>query len=77
LLADQALSRLLTNATGLSEDARLMFDEQNRASFKQVLSDLATVTQTLAARSQRLDQGMESAAQTFQSAGDFSRGPQQ
>lgn len=73
LLADQALSRLLTNATGLSEDARLMFDEQNRASFKQVLSDLATVTQTLAARSQRLDQGMESAAQTFQSLAKVSR----
>ncbi|TAJ34975.1 MAG: MCE family protein [Nitrospirae bacterium] len=73
LLADQALSRLLTNATGLSEDARLMFDEQNRASFKQVLSDLATVTQTLAARNQRLDQGMESAAQTFQSLAQVSR----
>ncbi len=73
LLADQPFSRLLSDSTGLVEDARLMLDEQNRASFKQVLRDLATVTQTLAARSQRLDQGVDNATQTFQNLAQLSR----
>jgi phospholipid/cholesterol/gamma-HCH transport system substrate-binding protein len=73
LLADQALSRLLNNSTGLVEEARLVLDEQNRASLKQALHDLATVTQTLAARNQRLEQGVDSAAQTFQNLAQVSK----
>lgn len=73
LLADKAITRLLGDSTGLIDDARLMLDEQNRASFKQVLSDLATVTQTLAARKQQLDQGANSVAQTFQSLAQLSK----
>lgn len=73
LLADQAISRLLSNSTGLVEDVRLMVNEQNRATLKQILADAATLTRTLAAQQSRLDQGVSSAAQTLDHFANISK----
>lgn len=73
LLEDQSLSRLLTNLSALAQDARGALDEENRAALKQSLSDLATVSRTLAARSERLDQGLTGAAQTAEQLAKLSR----
>ncbi len=73
LLEDQSLSRLLANLTTLAQDARGVIDQENRAALKQILSDLATVSRTLAARSGRVDQGLTGAAQTAEHLAKLSR----
>ncbi len=73
LLEDQSLSRLLANLNTLAQDARGVIDQENRAALKQILSDLATVSRTLAARSARVDQGLAGAAQTAEHLAKLSR----
>ncbi|MEW6544643.1 MAG: MlaD family protein [Nitrospirota bacterium] len=65
LLADESVSRLLNDSSGLIQDIRLVLSKENRESLRQVLNDLAVTTHALAARSQRLDEGVDSAAETF------------
>ncbi len=59
---DQASTRLITNLTSVTEDLRHVMDEQNQAALRQILGDLAKVTQTLADRRDRLSQGITSAS---------------
>lgn len=66
LLADQPLTGLLTTLNGLAEDARLLVGSENRATLGQILADLATVTHTLAAHKDRVDQGIGHAAQSME-----------
>lgn len=73
LLADQSLTKLLSSSTGLVQDSRALVDQENRAAVKQTLADLAAVTHTLAARSDRMDQAVVDAAQTFHSMLQWSR----
>jgi len=73
LLADQSLTKLLTSSTGLVQDTRALLDQENRAALKQALTDLSAVTHTLAARSDRLDQTVVDAAQTFHSMAQWNR----
>jgi phospholipid/cholesterol/gamma-HCH transport system substrate-binding protein len=49
LLADEGFPRLLVNLSALTEDARVVVDEQNRRALKRILADLANVTGILAA----------------------------
>ncbi|HSE59569.1 MAG TPA: MlaD family protein [Nitrospiraceae bacterium] len=63
LLSEQGLSQLVTSLTTLSQNAAGVVDEDNRAALKQMLRDLAEMTHTLAARSDRLDRGVVGAAQ--------------
>ncbi|WP_447974666.1 MlaD family protein [Nitrospira sp. Kam-Ns4a] len=62
LLADQGITRLLTDAEGALLDARALMDADNRAAVRQILADLSTVSHTLAARSGHLDQSVAGAA---------------
>jgi len=64
LLAEQQVPRLLTNLLELSQDARTVLSEENRVALKRILTDLGGFTQTLAARTQQVDQTMQQAAQT-------------
>ncbi len=73
LLADQALSRLLANANGLAEDARIVLDEDNRAALKQTLRDLAGVTHAVATRGKLVDQSVIHAAETMENFAKVSR----
>lgn len=66
LLADQPLTGLLTTLTSLAQDARGLVNEENRAALKQTLADLATVTHTVAAHKDRVDQGISHAAQSLE-----------
>lgn len=63
LLSDQGLAQLITSLTTLSQNAAGVVDDDNRAALKQMLKDLAELTHTLAARNDRLDRGVVSAAQ--------------
>lgn len=73
VLADQSLTKLLSSSTGLVQDTRALVDQENRTALKQTLTDLAAVTHTLAARSDRMDQTVVDAAQTFHSMAQWSR----
>lgn len=59
---DQASTRLITNLTGITEDVRHVMDDQNQAALRQILGDLAKVTESLAARRDRLNEGITSAS---------------
>ncbi len=63
---DQASTRLITNLTSVTEDLRHVIDEQNQAALRQILENLAKVTQTLAARRDRLDEGITSASHAME-----------
>lgn len=73
LLADQAVTRLLSDADGAFQDARAMMDQDNRAALRQALADLATVTRTLAARSGQVDQSLAGAAQASENLARLTR----
>lgn len=63
LLSEQGLNKLLASVTTLSQNATAVVDEENRAALRQILKDLSGLTQTLAARSAGVDQGLVSASQ--------------
>ena len=49
-----------------------LLDEDNRREFKHTLTDLATLSRTLAARSASIDSGLNNAARTLDNAARFS-----
>jgi phospholipid/cholesterol/gamma-HCH transport system substrate-binding protein len=72
LLSEDALPLLLANMNGLTQDARVVVDEQNRQALRQILADMAKVTNTLASRRADLDQMMVAgnrAIESFAGAG--------
>lgn len=64
LLADQAVTRILTDADGAFQDARSIMSADNQAALRQILADLSTLSRTLAARSGQLDQSVAGATHT-------------
>jgi phospholipid/cholesterol/gamma-HCH transport system substrate-binding protein len=60
---DEAGSRLITNLNRMTEGAGTLLDEETRTTFRQIVTDLATVSRSLANRSQAVDRGMVKAAQ--------------
>lgn len=64
LLSEQSLTRLLDNLNALTQNATAVIDEDNRAMLRQILKDLSTLVQTLAAQSAQADKGVRSAVQT-------------
>lgn len=65
LLADKTAPRLLANLNRLTQETRTMVDEENRGAMKEILRDLSTITRTLAARSEAMDQTVSSAAKAL------------
>ncbi len=63
---DQAGTRLITNLTSITEDLRHVMDDQNQAALRQILGDLAKVTESLAARRDRLNEGITSASHAME-----------
>jgi len=63
---DTALTDVLTTLNRTSANINAVLDEDNRNSFKHTLTDLETLTRTLARRSGTIDAGVNAAAQTLQ-----------
>jgi phospholipid/cholesterol/gamma-HCH transport system substrate-binding protein len=63
LLSEQSLTKLLTNANTLSQNAAAVVDEDNRAALKQTLKDLSDIARTVADRNEQVDKGLVSASQ--------------
>ena len=63
---EETSTRLIMNVNRLLEDTRRLIDADTRDAFKQILTDLAQLTHTLATQSQRLDEGVGSAAEASQ-----------
>jgi phospholipid/cholesterol/gamma-HCH transport system substrate-binding protein len=61
LLAGRHVSNALTEATALAEDARAVLDADNRAALKQILADLARLTDALSARTESIDHTLAAA----------------
>ncbi len=70
---NQEGSRLMTNLNQVTEDVQTLIDESNRAALRQILTDMAKLTNTLAAHSERLDQGVTNAAETAQHLATMSK----
>jgi phospholipid/cholesterol/gamma-HCH transport system substrate-binding protein len=66
-LSDDSLALLLANLDGLTRDARVVVDEDNRRALRKILSDLAKVTSTMAARSAEIDRTLVAATQAMES----------
>ena len=63
---DRAATRLLTNMNRVAENINTLLDEKNRAALSRLLTDLSTLTQTLAARKKLFDEGITNAARTME-----------
>jgi phospholipid/cholesterol/gamma-HCH transport system substrate-binding protein len=66
LLADEGFPRLLGNLSALTEDARVVVDEENRRALKRILADLANVTAILAAHRAELNSTIVSANEALE-----------
>ena len=69
---DSSVTTLLANLNHASERLSALLDEDNRREFKHTLTDLATLSRTLAARSASIDSGLNNAARTLDNAARFS-----
>ncbi len=70
---DETGTRLMVNLNQLLEDTRSLVDEESRAALKQILTDLATLTHTLAIQSKHLDEGIVSAAEAARNLAKLTR----
>jgi phospholipid/cholesterol/gamma-HCH transport system substrate-binding protein len=71
---ENVLTSVLANLDSTSNNINAILSEENQASFKNALADIATVAHTIAARKETLDAGMANAARTFEnSAGASAR----
>jgi len=66
LLADEGFPRLLVNLSALTEDARVVVDEENRRALKRILADLANVSGILAAHRAELGATIVSANEALE-----------
>ncbi len=69
---DSAVSTLLANLNRASENLSSLLDEDNRRQFKQAMSDVRVLSQTLAARSAAIDSGLVDAARTLNNSARLS-----
>jgi phospholipid/cholesterol/gamma-HCH transport system substrate-binding protein len=67
LLSDDALPQLLADLDGLTRDARVVVDEQNRRALRKILGDLAKVTSTVAVHRAAIDRMLVTATQAMES----------
>jgi phospholipid/cholesterol/gamma-HCH transport system substrate-binding protein len=67
LMVDERLPALLANLNNLTQDVRGAIDKENRLALKQILSDLAKVTGTMAVHRAELGGGIAKASQAFES----------
>jgi phospholipid/cholesterol/gamma-HCH transport system substrate-binding protein len=63
---DRAATQLFTNLNRVTENIDTLLDESNRVALSQLLKDLSTLTQTLTAKKQLVDEGITNAAQTME-----------
>ncbi len=71
---ENVLTSVLAKLDSTSKNINAILSEENQASFKNALADIATVAHTIAARKETLDAGMVNAARTFEnSAGASAR----
>ncbi|MFZ2269240.1 MAG: MlaD family protein [Azonexus sp.] len=63
---ENVLTTVLTKLDSTSNNINAMLSEENQASFRNTLADLASVAHTIAARKAALDSGITSAARTFE-----------
>ncbi len=68
VLSEQGLVNLIGNLSSLAQNASSVLDEENRATFRQMVKDLSEVTRPLAARSGQVDRGVQSAARAAEQA---------
>jgi len=65
---ENVLTTVLTKLDSTSNNINAILSDENQASFKSALADIATVAHTIAARKNALDAGMVDAARTFGNA---------
>lgn len=71
---ENVLTSVLAKLDSTSKNINAILSEENQASLKNALADIATVAHTIAARKETLDAGMANAARTFEnSAGASAR----
>ena len=63
---ENVLTSVLANLDSTSKNINAILSEENQASFKNALADIATVAHTIAARKETLDAGIANAARTFE-----------
>ncbi len=69
---DSAVTSLLINLNRSSENLNALMDEDNRRAFKHSLADIATLSRTLAARSDMIDSSLSNAARTMENTARLS-----
>ncbi len=65
---ENVLTTVLAKLDSTSNNINAILSEENQASFKNALADIATVAHTIAARKDTLDVGMVNAARTFENS---------
>ena len=65
---ENVLTSVLAKVDSTSKNLNAMLSDENQASFKNALADIATVAHTLAARKEALDAGIANANKTFDNA---------
>lgn len=63
---ENVLTTVLAKLDSTSSSINAILSEENRAAFKSALADIATVTHTVAARSDKIDAGLVNAASTLE-----------
>ena len=63
---ENVLTSVLAKLDSTSKNIHAILSEENQASFKNALADIATVAHTIAARKETLDAGIANAARTFE-----------
>ena len=65
LLSEQSLTKLLKNLNAFSENAKAMMSEENRVHVERTLSDLSTISRTLAGQSDSINHVLETASESM------------
>ncbi|MER2539962.1 MAG: MlaD family protein [Azonexus sp.] len=65
---ENVLTSVLAKVDSTSKNLNAILSDENQASFKNALADIATVAHTLAARKEALDAGITNATKTFDNA---------
>lgn len=69
---DSAITSLLTNLNKSSENINAVIDHDNQRAFKNILTNLETLSRTLATRSILIDSSLGNAARTLENAAQLS-----
>lgn len=69
---DSSVTTLLSNLNRTAENINSLLDEDNRRTFKQMLTDVATLSRTLAAHQKEIDSGITNAARTMENTARLS-----